>query len=672
MFRRRPPPSVHRLALVGAVLCGSLHAADPATGSTDPIEAERVVVEGGSLVAGSVLLDPASPAAGSGWSALTAQTPNLAVSAAGPSSFGAVFALRGLGNTPYFSDPAVGVYFDAIPLGGAFSYPSDFSGFAGATDYAGPQPAGFGRATEAGIIAFAPPPPGNEGQLTLGLGNYQARSGGLLVGQTEGPDADTFLALSSARRSGYLENTEIRSPVDTLRSSSGFLRQRFSPAPGLRINLELLGDAHRDGAAPLVPLGGPLRTVARAEEGATDTDLAGVALQAMLDTPLGTLSETTSATRWGINPYSDWLVLPPPLQSHLTQRQDALNQELRMAARDGTENPWDLGAWLSTGTVAGSSDRSIKGIVPFEVSSYGYTRQEASAYGDLTVSLPRPWSLRLGIRAQTVTKDYHQAEMVPVPDLHFHLRRADEALLPSLKLAYAEPGGLSAWTGVAVGTKPGGFAAYTDNPGLIPFRPETTVALEGFAQRAFMAERITVALHAFDYEIRNYQIERSFSPADYFVANAPAARSTGAEVEIAWRPGTHWRLQVRAGVDRVLLVRFTDPLTGEGEDGKTAPFSPAGSLGLTTQFDSRSGWFAAMELSAFSRTYYSESENPLYSQPAYAVLGFHAGRERKHWRVNCFVQNATDRGYYTLVIPGVNSAAPGPPVTYGAEFTVRR
>jgi hypothetical protein len=36
-----------------------------------------------------------------------------------------------------------------------------------------------------------------------------------------------------------------------------------------------------------------------------------------------------------------------------------------------------------------------------------------------------------------------------------------------------------------------------------------------------------------------------------------------------------------------------------------------------------------------------------------------------------YIENAADKGYYTLIIPDVNSAAPGAPRTAGGELAVK-
>ena len=154
------------------------------------VQADRVVVEeaaprgpvGSSTRAN---LDDLEPAASGGWGQVTSQVPNLEMESAGPSAFGAILALRGLTNTPYFSDPAVTLYMDDIPMGGGFTYPAGLFGFVSATVHSGPQGSEFGRAEDGGVIVLSPRLTMG-GDLRAGFGDYGARSFALEGETTEG------------------------------------------------------------------------------------------------------------------------------------------------------------------------------------------------------------------------------------------------------------------------------------------------------------------------------------------------------------------------------------------------------------------------------------------------------------------------------------------------------
>src|SRR5262249_33650421 len=127
--------------------------------------AEPVVVEETRLAADAagttvVHLDDTAPPATQSLESLAEHVANLHVSAGGAEPVGDIFTLRGLANTPYFSDPSVVLYFDDIPLGSSFTYPTGLFGFTTATIARGPQGSAFGRGGEGGVITLNSADPG--------------------------------------------------------------------------------------------------------------------------------------------------------------------------------------------------------------------------------------------------------------------------------------------------------------------------------------------------------------------------------------------------------------------------------------------------------------------------------------------------------------------------------
>ncbi len=660
------------------LLLAGAHLRAQDSGDASITQLEKSVVVGtapGESTAVPVLaaLDASGPVSAFSWDRVASQVANFQVEAAGQGSFGAIYSLRGLANTPYFSDPAVTLYFDDIPLSSSFTYPTELFGFASAAVFSGPEPGEFGRAGDGGVIVFtlAPPTSRVAGELRAGVGDYDALSAAVEAAGAEGDRADVSVAAAYSRREGYIENTEIGQRVDDLRAESAFARQRFRPTVESELSLEILADRHRDGAQPLVPLGGPLYTVERSREGDTDTDMFGAALKGTFDTGAGRLSTTTSYTDWRLDPYDDWLVLPPPLDSHLTQDQESWNEELHFAGIPGDVFSWSLGAWLSAGDTTGAVDRTIAGLIPFEDSEYHYTKHDGAVFGEAVVTPAPPWRLSLGARVEQVEEDYSQGEQVPTPGLGFHFTRSGGVFLPRLAVTRLIGPGTTADASVSFGSRPGGFAAYTFNPALIPFAAEHTAALEAGLKSSPAGKSLVLSARAFAYAITNYQIERSFSPSDYFVATAPRARSLGAELQATWRPSPAWTVGASAGLDDVTLEEFRDPLTGVSYAGNRAPYAPAFTAGLNVAYRSAAGWFAAGDAIATGRTFYTEQEDSAFSQGAYGVINARAGFDSRRWRITLYIDNVADQGYYTLIIPGVNSASPGAPRTVGTELAAK-
>jgi len=51
------------------------------------------------------------------------------------------------------------------------------------------------------------------------------------------------------------------------------------------------------------------------------------------------------------------------------------------------------------------------------------------------------------------------------------------------------------------------------------------------------------------------------------------------------------------------------------------------------------------------------------------VLGL--TEETARWRVSLYVENIADKGYYTLIIPGVLHGVPGAPRTWGVDAALK-
>jgi len=644
--------------------------------SAPVVEAEKMVVQdmalGGSNTAPTVaVIGNGEPSLSGSWNQVTSQVPNLGIDSAGVNSFGAVYSLRGLSNTPYFSEPAVTLYFDDIPMGVSLTYPTDLFGFSSASVYAGPQPTVFGKAGDGGVIILSPTSGQGPGEVLFGLGNYDSRSGAIEAEMPEGTHADGFVAAAFSQRDGFISNTQLGQAVDSVHALESFAKERFRPTSKSELTFEVLADRHRDGAAPIVPLDGPLYTVERSQEGVTNTDFFGAALRGVVDVDAVRFTAVTSYTDSKLNPYDDWIVVPPPIQSSITESQRIWSEELHLSPIHNGVLSWNLGSWLSYGATMGAADRTIGGTIPFEVSGYGFTRHEAAIFGDITIVPAEHWLLSIGGRVQQVEKTYQQNQEVPGPDLHLNFARDDGAFLPHLAATF-DPSALTSVTASATeGSRPGGFSAYTDNPSLIPFPAEHVAAFEAGLRRASESRAFDFSIRAFDYEIGNYQIERSFSTANYLVATAPKARSFGAEFKVDWKPSAGWTIGLFEGNTDVTLFNFVDPVTKISSSGKRAPYAPIFTSGINIGFRSARGWFASGNIAAAGKTFYTETEDPRFAQGAYAVVGARAGFESRRWSITAYVANACDKSYYSQIIPAVNSASPGAPRTMGSELMVR-
>lgn len=388
---------------------------------------------------------------------------------------------------------------------------------------------------------------------------------------------------------------------------------------------------------------------------------------------MGRLTSTTSFTTWKLKPYDNRLVLPPTLDSKIIQNQRTWNEELRLASDPRAEVAWHAGAWFSDGRTTGDVNRGLVlpfGVVPIEVSSYTLNARTIALFGEATLAPTAGWHLIAGLRAEQTKKDFDRSQRVPSVG-RFTAEKSFDAFLPKLSVNYALSADTTASASLSLGTKPGGWSAYTGNASLAAFKAEEATAFETGLDTSFAKKTVTLAARAFVYVIRNYQIERSFNASDYLVVNAPRARAVGGELEATWRPISEWTLTATLGVTDITLREFTDPFTLKSYAGKRAPYAPDYDAHVSATWHGPAGWFAGAEVAATGKTFYDESENSLFASSAHAVINARAGYDTPRWRVSLFGENLGDENYATLIVPGVRHAAPGAPRTWGVEAVVK-
>jgi len=610
-----------------------------------------------------------------------AQSPNFFVASNGARSFTDIFSLRGLTNTPLFGTPAVTVYLDGLPLGSGFTFPSELAGFATGNLYRGPgQNTDFGRAGPAGVLQFTTPaaaPPGTTtGEVRASYGNYDAREAAATVNATSANgNGDLLVVADYAARDGYITNTLLKRDIDTQNGDSALARLRYRPATNMELTLLFTGLHADDGVQPLVPLGGPLFTVSRSAEGVTDLTAYNTALTAAVVTPIGRLSETTSYIDWHLGPYSNLLQLSPffSLGDKVSQTQQNWSEELKLNSDEQAPVRWTVGAFISANTTDSNVTRLAFNVAPTE-SSDGITGLHSLAtYGEATFKLSDAFTLTPGLRVETNHQDFARTQTVPVPSTPgtLDLRSTSSALLPKLAASYTMSPLATLFASVGAGYKPGGFSSFTGNPAFMPFGPERTTAFEAGATRTTADHKLSTTVRAFWYNITGYQIERSFTANDYFVANAAHARSRGAELELTWKPISGLTFSGGFGYTDVTLLQFTDPGTGANFNGNRAPYVPLYTANLRAEYHHPNGWFGGIEATTDGRTNYTENQSLADSQRAYALLGARLGYDTGRWQVTLYGNNLTNTAYYSSITPGVTSATPGTPRTFGVQVTLK-
>ena len=605
---------------------------------------------------------------------LARQTAGLALNDAGARGFGTTTTLRGLGNTPFFSDASAPVYLDDIPLATGFTFPSELYDFSQMTIHRGPQTAAqFGRAADAGVIQFTSPAPGDQGaeHFDLIAGDHGQLSVAASTQTARSADFDASFNPGISRRDGYITNTQLNQTVDDREALFGRFQLHYRPEKDLEVSLHVLASRTRDGAQALVPLGGPYYTVSRGKEGESDADFKAVALGVTKRLADATLTATTSYTDWRLSPYDNRLVVFGGFNfdSGLTQSQRTFNEELRYTSE------WlSGGAFFSHYRTEGATSRSFSGLT-IEDSSFELKSDTFALFGQARFKPTADWLITPGLRLERDAKDFTRTEVVPASSV---IQRDDSwnALLPSISATRHISSSTEAVFTLARGFKPGGYSAYTGRAALAGYDPQRTWGIEAALTTSDQKAAWAFTSRAYAYRVNGYQIERSFAVPntgtdEYLVVNARRAQVLGLELESSWRPMADVTVRAVAGLTDITLEDFTDPFTGTNYSGNRAPYAPSGNAALRIDYRPATGLFAGAGVTWTGRTFYDERETAMFSQPAYTLIDAHVGFAFARGDLRLFGRNLGDKAYYSSITPGVGHATPGAPLTWGGEVNCR-
>ncbi len=607
--------------------------------------------------------------AGDAWDKLSGEFSSLLFAPSGANGFGAVTSFRGLSNTPFFGSSALTVYLDDLPLPSSFATPALLPGYRSLELWRGPQ-SGFlvGRASSAGTLVFSSPAwlRGSTSELRTSLGDQ----GELQASATSGFSAEGWSAqatLAVEEREGYLTNQSLGQETDSASRQALRSRLDFQPNEVWDFSLQLLATRARDGEQALAPLGS-YSPVTRDNAGNVDADFLGGAFRATANGTLGSLSSVTSWVRQEVSPFYSWIELPPAFASTVEQSQSAWQQEIRFSSLPQAEYPWVLGVWGSSSRTTGNVDRRLFGTIPYEASHYKLLQDTFAAYGQTVLLSDEAWTLEAGLRAERVLHKFTRASTVPSP-ASFKASQNHDELSPKLTARWTPSRHQILNVSWSHGVKAGGYSAYTGNTALAAFAPEKNHALEG-SWRLRWPGRGGLTVRGYQYSLSNYQIERSFTEADYLVVNAPRARARGVEVELNWPLATNLMVDASLGWNDTVLRQFTDPFTNTVLDGNRAPYAPAFTQRVDLTY--RLGrWTASVGATRLGSTYFDESETALYRQKDYILARSRVDYAWGRWTFSLVGENLTDEDYYTQIITGVAHGVVGLPRRLRAEVAYR-
>jgi outer membrane receptor protein involved in Fe transport len=304
------------------------------------------------------------------------------------------------------------------------------------------------------------------------------------------------------------------------------------------------------------------------------------------------------------------------------------------------------------------------------VGGFHDTQRSIGLFGEANWRPIARLSVTAGLRYQHDAQD-RDGQVGPVgPGITVKYHGRFDAWLPKLSLAYDVHRNVTLGLLVQRASNPGGTTVNLATRIQDDFDAETLWNYEAFLRASLARDRATLTLNIFDNEIEDAQrpqtIEFVAPDGGKFntvqIANAPSARSRGAEVELGVRPNA--RLSMRLSMAlldtriRQTLVR-SDPI--RGKDFQRSPgFSAAASVDWRP--------IDALRLSAQLRansSYYSDDANtPSRRIDGSMTLNARAAYTHRATTLFGYVRNAFDKFYLTnLFTPTLGTA--GDPREFG-------
>ena len=686
-----------RLASLALALSTAVHAQDPFLLAPTIVEAERIDDEPAAVS----VISPQSLELfqASSFSDLTGIVPGFNVVSADSRGYGQVVTMRGSTNTLFFGPPALGLTIDDVPLGHAFSYPSELLEMEEVRVYRGPQGPNFGRNGPAGMVEMFTPRPGEKfaGSFTTEYGSYDHVGLGLQTSGPLGGDFSHTLQLFHDQRDGYVRNTFLGDETDDREATGGLFNLFWNPSDDFELRLRYYGEFVNDGSQRLSALSSadPFNDSSDFR-GATDLERHQLSIHSRKDFDWGKMETITSYQTWDLDPSTVDLDLthgttpwagftgppfagsPADARSAITQTQDVVSNEIRFSSEEESPLRWQAGLFQMWTDNEGTAARTT--AVPFspppspffpivnDTTRFDIEQLNLATFGNVTWQMNNALALDAGLRL-----DYHETEIdrvkTDITTATNVVRGSDDEMFvsPVVGLTYAITPTLDGFVRSSIGNKPGGFTAFVDSVHGPEFDRETNWSNEIGLQYDNSDQDLRIGLRGFWDQIDDYQFNQSVpSSTDFAVVNADEVTSLGMELDLAWTPIE--RLTVRSSLGYVNAEFDSYSAFGNNFNGKEVPFVPeyTGSTGIRYDFDN--GFFAQTSVRVSGSTSFDAANTGTFTQDAYALWDAEIGYATERFTIALFGRNLLDEEYYSFINPQIQAGSPGDPQLLGLRL----
>jgi iron complex outermembrane recepter protein len=180
------------------------------------------------------------------------------------------------------------------------------------------------------------------------------------------------------------------------------------------------------------------------------------------------------------------------------------------------------------------------------------------------------------------------------------------------------------------------------------FDTEKSSTAELVWRSTWLARALTINANLFASRFSGYQIDGRGDDGltDTIYLNADRVSTRGVEVETTWKPVRGTTLFAQAGLLRARIDRFDDGANA-AVNGNRLQRAPKGTLRVGASVEPISGLVLGADVyrsAAYFSTYFNTAAD---SVPAYTTVNLNASYTFKPVTLAAYVNNATDRLYYT-------------------------
>lgn len=671
-----------RIASIALILITSVHAQDPFLLAPTIVEAERIDDEPAAVsVISSQSLELFQARTFSG---LTGIVPGFNVVSADSRGFGQVVVMRGSTNTLFFGPPALGLTIDDVPLGNAFSYPSELLALEEVRVYRGPQGPNFGRNGPAGMVEMFTPRPGEKfaGSFTTEYGSYDHIGLGLQTSGPLGGDFSHTLQLFHDQRDGYVRNTFLGDETDDREATGGLFNLFWNPSDDFELRLRYYSEYVNDGSQRLSSLfsADPFQD-ASDFRGATDLERHQWSIHSRKDFDWGKMETITSYQTWDLDPSTVDLDLRAGVgdnRSRIVQNQDLISNEIRFSSADAARLRWRAGLFhMMIENDGFASRRFLVPIPPFfptaiEDTRFSIDQLNLATYGNVTWQASERLAVDAGLRL-----DYHESKIdrlktsnLGAPPAPVRGSQDEVFISPVLGLTYALTPAVDWFVRSSIGNKPAGFTAYVDQANGPAYDRETNWSNEIGLQYDCPDYDLRIGVRGFWDQIDDYQFNQSVpGSTDFAIVNADEVTSRGVELDLAWTPVERLTVRSSLGYVNAEFDSYVDPFTpGVSFNGKEVPFVPeyTGSLGI--RYDFEGGFYAQTSARVSGSTNFDAANTGTFTQDAYVLWDAEIGYATERFSIALFGRNLLDEDYYSFINPQIVAGSPGDPQLFGLRL----